>query len=83
MREPELNSELQCTPIRLGYDFVRRVATLNMLRNDRCDMAGCITLFERIDPKVERIVTYSGTARAGYVRAAGGWQAEQTRDQAP
>ena len=29
MREPEFNEELQCTPIRLGYDFVRRVGTLN------------------------------------------------------
>jgi hypothetical protein len=26
-------------------------------------MAGCIALFERIDPKVERITTYSGADR--------------------
>ena len=77
MREPELNSELQCTPIRLGYDFVRRVGTLNMMRNDRCDMAGCIALFERIDPRVERINTFSGGDRTGhYYRVAGEWRAE-------
>jgi hypothetical protein len=63
----------------LGYDFVRRVGTLNMLRNDRCDMAGCIALFDRIDPTVERITTFSGAARSGYVRVGGEWQAEEDR----
>jgi hypothetical protein len=80
MMEPEFNAELQCTPIRLGYDFVRRVGSLNMMRNDRCDMAGCVALFERIDPKVERINTFSGATRSDYVLAAGGeWHAEETR----
>jgi hypothetical protein len=82
MMEAEFNAELQCSPMRMNYDFVRRVGTLNMMRNDRCDMAGCIALFERIDPKVERITTYSGADRTIYARLAGGWQAV-TKDQAP
>jgi len=39
MNGPEFNAELQCTPIRLGYDFTRRVGTIHIMRNDRCDMA--------------------------------------------
>ena len=73
MVEPEFNAELQCAPWRLVYDFVRRVGTLNLMRNDRCDMAGCIALFERIDPKVERINTFAGGNRTGYVRVDGEW----------
>ena len=77
MREPEFNEELQCTPIRLGYDFVRHVGTLNLMRDERCDMARCIALFERIDPRVERINTFSGGDRTGYYyRVAGEWRAE-------
>ena len=76
MTEPEFSEELQCSPVRLTYDFVRRVGALNMLRNDRCDMAACIALFERIDPNVERITTISGADRADYVRGSGGeWHA--------
>jgi len=83
MMEPEFNEELQCNPIRLGYDFTRRVGTIHVMRNDRCDMAGCTALFERIDPHVERITVFTGAARLlDYVRVAGGeWRAEQTRDQ--
>ena len=44
-----------------------------MMRNDRCEMAGCIAFFERIDPKVERINTSSGAARSGYLRSGGEW----------
>ena len=74
---PEFNEELQCTPIRLGYDFARHLGTLNLMRGERCDIAGCIALFERIDPKLERINIFSGANRMGhYVRVAGEWCAE-------
>jgi hypothetical protein len=30
MMEAEFSAELQCSPMRMNYDFVRRVGTLNM-----------------------------------------------------
>ena len=75
MNGPEFNAELQCSPIRLGYDFTRRVGTIHIMRNDRCDMVGCTALFERIDPHVERITVFSGAARLlDYVRVGGEWR---------
>ena len=39
------------------------------MRNDRCAMAGCTALFERIDRQVERITVFTGAARLlDYVR---------------
>jgi hypothetical protein len=75
MNGPEFNAELQCTPIRLGYDFTRRVGTIHIMRNDRCAMAGCTALFERIDRQVERITVFSGAVRLlDYVRVGGEWR---------
>ena len=52
--------KLQCTVIGVAYDFPSQTGRLIMTPGACCDMSGCIALFERIDPQVRRIETFSG-----------------------
>jgi hypothetical protein len=71
------STELMCSIDRLDFDFGAHVATLHLADGDCPHMDGAIRLCRRIDPRVQRIVTYSG-ARPDilYVRGPDGtWQA--------
>jgi hypothetical protein len=72
MQHPTLMCEIKS----LSYDFDEKVGTLVMEDGDCCDMAGCIALFEAIDPAVKGIATISGEQPdTMYVRSASGWVA--------
>ena len=63
--------KLQCLVEGLTYDFVARRGHLDMPRGSCCDCDGCLDLFQRIDPEVERIDTYAGGRKdAAYIREA-------------
>jgi len=81
------NSEIErqlCTLVdSISYDVRKRIGTVKMPRTCCTDMSGAIDLFERIDPKVERIETYAGGRRdtfhirphpATSGRAIAGWR---------
>ena len=75
---------LQALPLFASYDYIRRNG-LMILQADGCtDMAGCIEYFQRIDPDVEYIVTWSdGGGKTTYQKVAGEWTgtAVETDDQ--
>jgi hypothetical protein len=67
---------LMCEYENLSYDFKSHTGALHMANGSSCDMANCIALFERIDPKVSLIRTFAGSAVATrYKRSpeTGGW----------
>ncbi len=67
---------LQCEVISLTYNFDDKTGILVMAEGDCCDMAGCIALFQAIDPAVKGIATVSGDKPdTMYVRSAAGWVA--------
>lgn len=69
---------LQCGAKSIRYDFDTKTGQLFMEEGDCCDMSGCIKFFERIDEKVSRIETFSGSAEDTlYVRrrSSGEWTA--------
>lgn len=74
------HSGLQCNVVSLTYDFCQQVGRLRMEDYSCCDMTGCIALFEKIDPEVRKIKTFSGEKRdTEYVRQPrGGWRAYLT-----
>ncbi|MDX0897453.1 hypothetical protein GOD90_10665 [Sinorhizobium medicae] len=57
------NPELMCTVYGLSYNFVTRAGLLVMGEGNCCDMSGCINLFQRIDPNVQRISTVAWNAQ--------------------
>src|SRR5262245_26247789 len=44
----------------LEYDFKAHTGRLHMAAACSCDMRGCIALFQRIDPEVQRIEAFAG-----------------------
>jgi hypothetical protein len=52
-------SDLQTSVRRLDYDFETRCGVLHMGAICCTDMNGCIRLFQRIDPQVRTIYTFS------------------------
>ena len=56
----EWDERLMCRVISLTYDFPGRTGRLHLFEGDCCDMSGCVSLFEGIDPQVAAIHTYSG-----------------------
>lgn len=71
---------LQCNAREVRYDFARRAGTLFMPAGECCDMSGCISLFESIDPQVVRIVTISGDEEdTSYSRTDSGWAARHPK----
>lgn len=68
--------DLDCDVSNLAYDFETKTGTLNMPPMNCCDMSACIALFEKIDPGVKRIDTFSGKNQdTSYVLQATGWKA--------
>ena len=64
-------SELVCDVRGMAYDFDRHLGTLLLASEDCCDMRGCIELFEKVDPEVQRIEIFAGEE----------WQAVQPESQ--
>lgn len=64
-------SDLQCDVKSMSYDFETQTGTLHMAEGDNCDMTGCTALFERVDPQVKNIRTFSGAAEDTSYRRAG------------
>lgn len=60
MTKPIRHQELACAVHGLAYDFATHTGTLAMAEHNCCDMAGAITLFERIDQDVKAILTIAG-----------------------
>ena len=70
------HDELQCDAQSIAYDFDRKTGLLKMVSGDCCDMSACVALFERIDPDVKRIDTFSGVAAdTVYVKSGKHWNA--------
>lgn len=72
----EYNSQLQCQPLSMAYDFGERLGMLVIAEGECTDMTGCIAFFERIDPNVRQIQTVAGDEfDTVYTRTPGGWEA--------
>jgi hypothetical protein len=71
----------------LTYDFNNHTGRLDMPRGCNCDMGGCVDLFQRIDPHVKLIETYSGSKPDTVYRREGReWKAyerQMTRQENP
>ena len=66
---------LYATPTYVRYNFKIRSGTLGLAVGQCCDMAGCVDLFERIDPEANNILVYSGTRKdVLYIRRLGEWE---------
>ncbi len=68
---------LMCQVNDLTYDFGKKAGVLHMAPGNCCHKPGCTDLFERIDPKAQRIETFAGDkADTINVRERGGdWRA--------
>lgn len=76
MKATEFHPGLKCGVDRLEYDFRAGKGVLHMRVGDCCDMAGCIELFQTIDPHVEAIDTFSGKKPdTSYWLVRGEWKA--------
>jgi hypothetical protein len=77
---PPFVSELGCFVHGLHYDFATRRGTATLAAGGCTDMAGCIALFQRIDPDVRYIKTFSGSRPdTWYTRdTTGTWQAYES-----
>jgi hypothetical protein len=53
------HKEMQCFVATVRYDFEHKFGTVFIEDHGCTDMGGCIAFFERIDPAVQRIQTYS------------------------
>jgi hypothetical protein len=70
------DERLMCHAVSLTYDFGSHTGRLFLPGRDRCDMTGCVKMFEGIDPKVTAIQTYSGNKPTTMYRKDGGeWRA--------
>ncbi|MBS0243806.1 MAG: hypothetical protein JSS20_16650 [Proteobacteria bacterium] len=67
---------VQAEVLRFEYDFDRHAGRLYMAQGDCADMSGAIRFFERIDPDVRRIETFTGPVPdTTYVRDGADWHA--------
>lgn len=60
MIEAPFHPELQCFVVEIRYDFAQKFGTVVISHSGCTDMGGCTAFFERIDPTVRCIQTYSG-----------------------
>lgn len=58
------DARLKCFVHKLNYNFDTKTGHLIMDRNSCPDMAGCIALFQQIDPRVEIIHAYQDRSGA-------------------
>lgn len=65
------NDELQCFAVGVVYDFKSKVGHLYIEDGGCCDMAGCISIFTRIDKNVHAIETFSGARQDTAYRKTG------------
>jgi hypothetical protein len=68
---------LQCSLKRLEYNPETRIGMLWLGDGECTDMSGAIAVFQRIDPEVQTIVTWSGCKQdtAYHRTVAGAWRA--------
>lgn len=77
---PTARSDLLCDVTSLSYDFDKRTGRLNMAPAGSCDMSGLVALFAKIDPDVQRIVTFAGDQLDSvYRRGPEGWESRLVR----
>ena len=57
------SKELQCRVVEIRYGFSQRIGIAILGKADCTDMCGCISFFQRIDPKVRQIQTFQGPNR--------------------
>ena len=73
--------ELQCQAESLAYDLRSHTGHLYLPAMTCTDMSGCIALFQRIDPGVQAIQTWSGARLdTRYVRNGEQWAAYVARN---
>jgi hypothetical protein len=76
MSRTSWDERLMCGVVSLAYDFCRRTGQLYLPDGHCCDMTGCITLFQAIDPDVTAINTYSSDkADTAYRKKGTEWKA--------
>lgn len=77
MRQTAFHPEMQCFVRFVTYDFVEKRGCVSIDDDGCTDMGGCIAFFERIDPVVRFIQTYSSLRRdTAYRRnAVNQWEA--------
>lgn len=74
------NKQLACYVKSISYDYDAKRGRLNMEEGNCCDMSGCIDLFTRIDPDVNRIHTYAGKMPdTDYIHKHDKWTARSKR----
>ncbi len=76
------NDELAGCVAQITYDFYDRHGEAFFYEGDCCgNPAGCIAAFQRIDPEVETIRTFSGDDLAAcyYLQSDGKWLSEPRR----
>jgi hypothetical protein len=77
---PTARPDLMCDVITLSYDFEKRTGGLKMAPFGSCDMSGLIALITKIDPDVQRILTFAGDSPDSmYRRGPDGWESMLTR----
>ena len=74
------DGRLHCGITSLACDFRNHTARLDVPTGECCDMTGCVSLFQEIDPNVRIIRVYSGVEldieyRLGKI----GWTAHNLR----
>jgi len=73
-KEKKFDDRLSCFVDSLSYDFNSLTGKLHITDGGCCDMTGCIKLFKLIDPKVTKILTYSGAKEdTSYVKKDTKW----------
>jgi hypothetical protein len=65
------DERLMCHVVSLAYDFRSHTGKVYLADGECCDMSGCVALFERIDPKVTAVETFSGDRADTVYRKAG------------
>lgn len=77
MKDAPFHAQLQCFVAEIRYDFIQKFGTVVIDESGCTDMGGCIAFFERIDPTVRCIQTYSGNRSDTTYRlnAVGEWEA--------
>lgn len=74
------HEDLVCSVIRVSYRFPSRAGDLFLEADHCCSMSGAIRMFEKIDPDVEIISSFSGgRPDTIYVKQSGGWAAYDRR----
>jgi hypothetical protein len=77
---PTARWDLMCDVTSLSYDFDKRAGRLNMAPAGSCSMSGLVALFTKIDPDVQRIVTFAGDQPDSmYQRGQEGWESRLVR----